>query len=67
MKCIQTDIQVLNYSNKLHELLPPKVCEIRNRETSLSGDKFYNFHCWTERFKKSAIVYGVEIYNSDNS
>jgi hypothetical protein len=49
------------------ELLPPKVCEIRNRETRLSGDKFYNVNCRTQRFKNSAIVYGVEQYNSNNS
>jgi hypothetical protein len=46
----------IDYSDKLHELLPPKVCEIRNRETRLSGDKFYNFNCRTERFKNSTIV-----------
>ena len=27
----------LSYGHKLHELLAPKVCEIRNRETGLSG------------------------------
>jgi hypothetical protein len=56
---------MLDPGHKLHELLPPKVCEIRNRETRLSGD--YNFSCRTERFKNSAIVYGVEQYNSNNS
>ena len=65
--CINLIKLLLDPGHKLHELLPPKVCEIRNRETRLNGDKFYNFNCRTERFKNSAIVYGVEQYNSNNS
>ena len=53
----------LDPSHKLHYLLPSKVCEIRNRETRLSGEKFYNFNCRTQRFKNSPIVYGIEQYN----
>jgi hypothetical protein len=49
---------MLNPGHKLHDLLPPKVCEIRNRETRLSGEKIYNFNCRTQCFKNSAIVYG---------
>ena len=51
---------LLDPCNKLHDLLPPKVCEIKNRETRLSGQEFYNFHCRTQRFKNSAIVSGIE-------
>jgi hypothetical protein len=65
--CINLIKSLLDPGHKLHELLPPKVCEIRNRETRLSGDKFYNFNCRTQRFKHSAIVYGIEQYNSNNS
>ena len=54
---------LLDPCHKLHDLLPPKVCEIRNRETRLSGQKFYNFNCRTQRFKNSPIVYGIEQYN----
>ena len=28
-----------------------KLCEIRNRETRLSGEKSYNFYCRTQRFE----------------
>jgi hypothetical protein len=65
--CINLIKSMLDPGHKLHELFPPKICEIRNRETRLSGDKFYNFNSRTERFKNSAIVYGVEQYNSNNS
>jgi hypothetical protein len=60
--CINLIKSLLDAGHKLHELLPPKVCEIRNRETRLSGVKCYNFNCRTQRFKNSAIVYGVEQY-----
>ena len=30
----------LDPSNKLHDLLPPKICEIRNRETRSSDKSF---------------------------
>jgi hypothetical protein len=43
---------------------PKPVCEIRNRETRLSGEKFSNFNCWTQRFKNNAVVYGFEQYNN---
>ena len=55
--CINLIKSLLVDGHKLHELLAPKVCEIRNRETGLSGDKFYDFNCRTERFKNSVIVY----------
>jgi hypothetical protein len=42
--CINLIKSLLVDGHKLHELLAPKVCEIRNRETGLSGDKFYNFN-----------------------
>jgi hypothetical protein len=38
--CINLIKLLLDPGHKLHELLPPKVCEIRNRETRLSGESF---------------------------
>ena len=38
--CINLIKSLLDPGHKLHELLPPKVCEIRNRETRLSGESF---------------------------
>ena len=61
--CINLIKTLLDPCHKLHDLLPPKVCEIRNREIRLSGQKFYNFNCRTQRFKNSPIVYGIEQYN----
>ena len=58
--CINLIKTLLVPCHKLHDLLPPKVCEIRNRETRLSGQKFYNFNCQTQRFKNGPIVYGIE-------
>ena len=65
--CINLIKTLRDPGHKLHELLPPKVGEIRTRETRLSGQKFYNFNCRTERFKNSAIVYGIERFNSISS
>ena len=61
--CINLIKTLLEPCHKLHDLLPPKVCEIRNRETRLSGQKFYNFNCRTQHFRNSPIVYGIEQYN----
>ena len=54
--CINLIKTLLEPCHKLHDLLPPKVCEIRNRKTRLSGQKFYNF-------RNSSIVYGIEQFN----
>ena len=65
--CINLITTLRDPGHKLHGLLPPKVGEIRTRETRLSEQKFYNFNCRTERFKNSAIVYGIEQFNSISS
>ncbi len=31
--------------------------QIRNTETGLTGETFFNFNCRTQRFKNSSIVY----------
>ena len=61
--CINLIRTLLDPCYKLLDLLPPKVCEIRNLETRLSGQEFYNFNCRTQRFKISPIVYEIEQYN----
>jgi hypothetical protein len=60
--CINLINSLLHPGHKDY-LLPPKVCEIRNRETRLSGEMFYKFNCRTQRFKNSATAYGIEQYN----
>lgn len=61
--CTNLIKSLLDPCHKLHDLLTPKVCEIGNRETRLSGQKFYNFNCRTQRFKNSPIVHGIDLYN----
>ena len=39
--------------HKLIELLPPTVRHVRQRDTGLNTNKFYNFKCRTERFRNS--------------
>ena len=62
--CINLIKSLRNPDHKLHGLLPPKICEVRTKETRLSGEKLYNFNCRTQRFKNSAIVYGIDKYNN---
>lgn len=52
-----------NSDHKLHNLLPKKVDEIRNRETRQNSQKYYNFKGRTERFKSSPISYAITKYN----
>ena len=61
--CTNPIKSLLDPDHKLHNLLPHKVFEIRNTETRLTGENFFNFNCWTKRFKNSSIVYGIEQYN----
>ena len=39
--------------HKLIELLPPTVGHVRQRDTRLNTNKFYNFKFRTERFSNS--------------
>ena len=50
-------------SHKLHPLLPRKCSEVKGRETRTNPDKFYNFFCRTERYKRSPIVYAIDKYS----
>ena len=43
--------------HKLIELLPPTVGHVRQRDTRLSTNKFYNFKCRTERFSNSLYAF----------
>ena len=42
--------------HKLNELLPPTVGHVRERDTRLNRNKFYNFKCITERFSNSLFL-----------
>ena len=54
---------MLEPSHKLHDLLPKKLNDIRERETRANGNKIYNFFCTTERFKNSPLVHAINEYN----
>ena len=61
--CIELIRAMSQTGHKLHHLLPQKLCNIRQRETRLSGQLFYNYKCRTERFKNSPVVSSIELYN----
>ena len=48
---------------KLNDLLPPSVGQIRERDTRLDRNKVYDFKCRTERFRSSPLVYAIRKYN----
>ena len=50
-------------THKLHNLLPPLVNQIRERDTRLDENRFYNFKCRTQRFSNSPLVYMIRKYN----
>ena len=61
--CIELIRQMSQTGHKLHHLLPQKLCNIRQRETRLSGQLFYNCKYRTERLKNSPVVSSIELYN----
>ena len=61
--CIQLIKSMSNSDHKLHNVLPKKVYEIRNRETRQNSHVYYNFKWRTERFKNSPISYAISKYN----
>ena len=61
--CIQLIKSMSNSDHKLHNVLPKKVHEIRNRETRQNSHMYYNFKWRTERFKNSPISYAISKYN----
>ena len=42
-------------------LLPRKCAEVKERETGTNSGKLYNFFCRTEGFKRSPLVYAIDI------
>ena len=48
---------------KLHNLLPEKIGQVREREMRSNGHKYYNFKTKTERFRRSRIGYAIDEYN----
>ena len=61
--CIQLIKSMSNSNHKLHNVLPKKVHEIRNRETRQNSHMYHNFKWRTERFKNSPISYAISKYN----
>ena len=51
--CIKLINDMKGLIHKLNELLPPTVGHVRERDTRLNTNKFYNFKCRTERFSNS--------------
>ena len=49
--------------NLINHLLPKKTSQIKQRETRMNEETYYNFACKTERFKHSPIVYAIGKYN----
>ena len=54
--CIQLIKSMSNTGHKLHNLLPKKVHEVRNKETRQNTEMYYNFNWRSERFKNSSIA-----------
>ena len=52
-----------NPHHKLHNLLPEKIDQVRERKTGSNGYKYYNFITKTERFRRSPIAYAIDEYN----
>ena len=50
-------------SHILHRLLPEQNSDMKCMATRSSGKEIYNFHCRTERFKGSPIVFAITKYN----
>ena len=61
--CIQLIRSRSNSDHKLHNLLPKKVHETRNRETRQNSHMYYNFKCRTESLQNSAISNAISKYN----
>ena len=51
--CIKLINDMKGLIHKLNELLPPTVGHVRERDTRLNTNKFYNFKCRTDRFSNS--------------
>ena len=51
--CIKLINDMKGLIHKLNELLPPTVGHVRERDTRLNTNRFYNFKCRTERFSNS--------------
>ena len=57
--CVQLIKSMSNSEHKLHNLLPKKVHETRNRETKQNSQVYCNFKWRTERFRNSPISYAI--------
>ena len=52
-----------NPDHKHHHLLPRRVQDVRERDTRLNNQLFYNFQGKTDRFRNSPLSYAVNRYN----
>ena len=52
-----------HHINYIYCFLYKRCSEVKGKETRTNPDKFYNFFCRTERFKRSPIVYATDKYN----
>lgn len=61
--CVELVKRMSNPDHKLNHLLPKRVQDVRQRDTRLNNQIFYNFHGKTDRFKNSPLSYAVNRYN----
>jgi hypothetical protein len=62
--CVDLITNISSPEHRIHNLLPDRVRDTRQRETRSSPNMYYNFKFRTERFKKSPLVYAINCYNS---
>ena len=61
--CVELIKSMMQPSHILHRLLPRQNSDMKCMATRSSGKEIYNFHCRTERFKGSPIVFAITKYN----
>ena len=61
--CVELIKSMMQPSHILHRLLPEQNSDMKCIATRSSGKEIYNFHCRTERFKGSPIVFAITKYN----
>ena len=62
--CIDLIANLSSPEHRLHDLLPDRVRDTRQRETRSNANMYYNFKFRTGRFKISPLVHAINCYNS---
>ena len=62
--CVDLIANISSPEHRIHNLLPDRVRDTRQRETRSNPNMYYNFKFRTERFKNSPLVYAINCYNS---